>query len=359
MKKFIILSLIGAITALPLAAQDEQGIGDIIKTLVQDNAELYLAPLPTAIGLAMNSGTFQRAAPHKILGFDLTLSVGAILAPTDGNTYDFVIPDLPLTIPANVFGTSYSLTLDSDQLYPGDRTANNIFGTDTETIYAADATYAKSAIISQLSAAGISDAILAAADADITTLANSIIDAESPRGLGFGGFLIAVPQISIGLPFNLEVSFRGGLEIDIPDIGVVTYTGFGGKVGLNGFLPSIPLIFPAISIGYYSTNLSIESPVSSLEATNSIINFQISKSIPLITLYGGFGLEKSSLSASYDLDPGGGLAVIPIAFDLKGENSFRTVVGLRLKLLLLTFHGAYIQAADYTGLYVGMGITFR
>ncbi len=357
MKKIITLSLIGAMTALPLAAQDDQSIGEIITSLVQDNAQLYLAPLPTAIGLAMNSGTFQRAAPHKIFGFDATFSVGAILAPMDGNTYDFIIPDLNLTFPIN--GTDYLIALDSDLLYPGDRTANNIFGDAEPTTYAANATYAHDAIVTQLTSAGVSSAILAAIDGEIMTLANNIIDAQSPQGIGFGGFIIAVPQISIGLPFNLEVSFRGGIKFDDPEIGAINYTGFGGKIGLNGFLPSIPLIFPAISIGYYSTNLSIESAGATLEATNSILNFQISKSIPLITLYGGVGLEKSSLSASYDLDPGGGLAVIPITFDLDGENSFRTVVGLRLKLLLLTFHGAYIQAADYTGLYGGMGITFR
>ena len=305
----------------------------------------------------MNSGTFQRAAPHKILGFDATFSLGFIVAPEVGNKYDFEFGTIPF--PATVGGTTYTIDFDGNQLYP-DREANSVFGAAESTVHQADAGYAHDAIVEQLATAGVDAAVIIAADALITSLANSIPNFTTPRGLGLGGFLIAVPQLSIGLPFNLEVSFRGGIELDSPDFGAVSYTGFGGKIGLNGFLPSIPLIFPAISIGYYATTLSIESPIASLEATNSILNFQISKSIPLITLYGGVGLEKSSLSASYEfVDPDGILPSAAIDFSLDGENSTRTVVGLRLKLLLLTFHGAYIQAADYTGFYGGMGITFR
>ena len=122
----------------------------------------------------------------------------------------------------------------------------------------------------------------------------------------------------------------------------------------------MPLLFPAISLGFYTTNLDIETPDATLSAKNSIVNVQVSKSLPIITVFGGLGVENSDLDVSYTFtDPNGLVEPFDIGFSAKGENGLRTTVGARLKFLLLTFHGAYVKNGDYSGFYGGVGLTFR
>ena len=341
--------------AVPIAAQN---IGEKLQAMVSDNAELFLTPLPTAVGVAMNSATFQRARPHKLFGFDATFSIGAVLAPSGDQTYEFDIADFELTLP-DIGGTSYTVNFANGQLYPGSRTAQNIFGEKMETTFAADNNYAYTAIKTQLAAAGVPANVLTAADADLVLAANAIPDLVAPPGLGGGGWLILVPQFSLGLPMGLEVSLRGGIDLDIPNFGAVSMGGFGGKIYLNKFLPTIPLVFPAISLGYYSTNMEIATEQATLSATNSIINLQLSKSIPFITVFGGLGLENSSLEVKYTFTNPIDLSETTFDLALEGDNKLRATVGARFKFLLLTFHGAYVKNGDYSGFYGGMGLTFR
>lgn len=355
LKKSISLLITLAVLAVPMSAQD---IGDKLSAMLSANAKLYLDPLPTVVGIAMNSATFQRARSHKLLGFDATFSLGIVATPADGQTYEFDIPDFDITVP--IAGTDYTVTLANGQLYNGSRTAQNIFGEKTETIFAADSNYAYTTIKTQLAAAGVPDNVLLAVEAQLRAAADGIPDLFAPPGLGAGGFPIFVPQLSLGLPMGLEVSFRGGIEQDISNFGSIKYGGIGGKIYLNKFIPTVPLLFPAISIGFYTTNLDIETDEASLSAKNRILNLQVSKSIPFITVFGGVGLENSTLDVAYTFtDPSGLVDPLELSFDLKGDNRLRTTVGARLKFLLLTFHGAWVKNGDYTGLYGGLGLTIR
>ena len=98
---------------------------------------------------------------------------------------------------------------------------------------------------------------------------------------------------------------------------------------------------------------------------NSITTVQVSKSIPVITLYGGIGLEKSSLDISYtyigddpETDAVETDADVPISFNMEGENKFRTTVGARLKLAILTINADY-NMGEFNTINVGVGLTLR
>ena len=74
---------------------------------------------------------------------------------------------------------------------------------------------------------------------------------------------------------------------------------------------------------------------------NSIATLQLSKSIPFLTVYGGFGLESSSLDVDYTYTDAITNTEIPIKFSLDGDNKFRTTVGARIKLAFTSINVDY------------------
>ena len=87
---------------------------------------------------------------------------------------------------------------------------------------------------------------------------------------------------------------------------------------------------------------------------NSIATLQISKSIPFLTVYGGFGLESSSLDVDYTLESSSNA----VKFTLDGDNKFRTTVGARLKLAIITINADY-NMGEFNTVNFGVGLTLR
>ena len=139
------------------------------------------------------------------------------------------------------------------------------------------------------------------------------------------------------------------------DMGKFTFFGFGGKIGLNQFIPLPNIILPHFAVGYYMTNLGVGDVI---EMKNSITTLQVSKSFPILTVYGGFGFESSSLDVDYTYTDEITNTEIPVKFSLDGENKFRTTVGARLKLLFLSINYDYNMGELHTH-NVGLGLTFR
>ena len=192
--------------------------------------------------------------------------------------------------------------------------------------------------------------------AAITSIVSTIPAFPAPlSGIDIPLWLTIMPQFSLGLPFDIELTFRGGSTTTDED-DEIKFGGFGAKIGVNQFIPTVPLVFPAISIGYYATSFEIGDM---LKAKNSIITLQVSKSVPLLTLYGGFGIESSSVDVDYvQVFDEPGLPDVPIKFSLEGDNGFRTILGFRLKLLLLSINYDY-NIGEFTAHNIGIGLTFR
>ncbi|MCH7574275.1 MAG: hypothetical protein IIA59_04030 [Candidatus Marinimicrobia bacterium] len=349
LKPLIALPLLFALL-IPANAQDES-LEDKLREMVSDNAKGYLAPVATAFGTSMNSGTFRKARPHKLFGFDATVNFSFTAIPQTALTYDFiVIKDLTLPIPLGT--TTYQVPLDGDQLYPVDNRATpTFFGSDAGVTLAPDADYAFNATKTYLVGQGVPGASVDAIETDIRNLITSELTFNTIGGINLEFLPMVMPQIALGLPFGLEFMLRG-FTVPLGDGGdELKFSGYGVKFYLNKVLPTIPLVFPAMSVGYYRTNMDLAGVIT---ASNNIINFQASKSIPFITVYGGIGLENSSISIMVDDAQGNNL----LDFKLDGENRFRTTVGVRLKLLLLSINYDY-NAGEYVAHNIGLGLTFR
>ncbi|MFC1484614.1 DUF6588 family protein, partial [Candidatus Neomarinimicrobiota bacterium] len=334
----------------PTFAQD--GLAETLKDLAERNAEGYLGPVVTAFGTGVNSGTFHRAKPHKILGFDVTLNVTGISIPEAGQEFEFVIPDNEIqTPPITVGASSYQIPISFATLYSSGQMVPTFFGDKEGGEIPVNTVDSRAEILDYL----VTETGQTAANVEL--LAGSAIDAAvdaleplpTPGGIGLPVFATAMPQFSVGLPMNVELTFRGfKTEVDGDEFG---FNGFGAKIGFSEFIPLFPV---ALSAGFYSTSLTLAEVV---EAKNTILTLQASKSIPFITVYGGLGLESSSMSVSYDLETEIG-DPIPIEFDLEGDNKTRIIAGLRLKLALLSIN-ADINAGEYTAYNLGVGLTLR
>ena len=73
------------------------GSASAITSLDKENVENYLEPLGTMLTSSTNSGYFNRASTHKILGFDITLNIAYAMLPSNSRSYDFIIPDDSIT----------------------------------------------------------------------------------------------------------------------------------------------------------------------------------------------------------------------------------------------------------------------
>ncbi len=336
--------------AVPAAGQ---GIAETLKSLLEDNARGYMGPISTAFGTAVNSGTYHRAKPHKVLGFDLTINIAVATVPESGQFYDFIVPEqitLPLYIAA--VDQTFDIVMNGADLYAGNNFRSaTFFGPDSVFDIVPNSSYAVDQVQSALEGQ-VPQLVIDNAASAIQSAITENLTLLTPPGIDFPALLMPIPQVSVGLPFSTEVTL-GGFSMTAGESDI-SFSRFGAKVGLNQFIPTIPLVFPAVSVGFYATNLDLGGVVT---ANNSIITLQASKSVPFLTIYGGFGIENSSIEVDYTFVDEA-LGEVPIAFSLDGENSFRTTIGFRLKLLLLSLHGDY-SIGEYSATTVGIGLTLR
>ncbi|NOZ74212.1 MAG: hypothetical protein GXO90_02390 [FCB group bacterium] len=364
MKKLILNTLLvtlGMGFMAPVMAQDLQSK---LETMAKNNAEGYLGPAVTAFGMGVNSGTFHTAKPHKMLGFDVTINVAATAITDAGKTYDYYIPPIDVNIPIDVNGTSYNVTLNLDDVYESDRTSSTLFGENTSNAITADENTASDAIYSSLaSQTGYSEATLQSLIPQ-TTIANLLSDyvptINTPKGYNLPAFPMVMPQVSIGLPMSIELTLRGFPETDLGGgMGKLSFVGFGGKIGLNQFIPIPNLVLPRIAVGYYMTTLNMADVIT---ANNSIATLQVSKSIPFLTVYGGIGLESSSMEVNYDYQytdlSTNQTSTQNVNFTLDGKNTFRTMVGVRLKLAIISINADY-NIGEFNTFNLGLGLTLR
>ncbi len=354
--KIVVITVIAALS-MPAAGQD---IGGILQDLAQDNAQGFLGPLGTAFGTGLNSGTFRTAKPHKILGLDVTVNITLIAIPDEALEFEFIMPSrpLPLAILSPIEGGTILIDVPLSSIYESGHMAPTFFGSGEYTQIPVDSDGANTAIIDAVATStGLSSSeVESTFGSTIATMVGNLPAFTAPvSGIDIPLWFTLMPQFSLGLPFDTELTLRGG-STSTDEGDKIKFGGFGVKVGVNQFIPTIPLVFPAISIGYYATSFEIGDMI---KAKNSILTLQVSKSVPVLTVYGGFGIESSSIDVDYTQvfdDPA--LPDVPIKFSLEGDNSFRTILGFRIKLLLLSINYDY-NIGEYAAHNLGFGLTFR
>ncbi len=326
-----------ALVAAPAIAQDD--LNELLTESMEDGEKLvqaYVSPFMKSVSLGLNQGWYNTAAPHKIAGVDLTITVNAMTIPKSDLFYD--VSKLNLDV----------LELDGDS--PDYPLAPTILGPDRAPIFSFTE-----------EGTGLTQ----------TQTGPGGIDLEEE--LGKNWVPLPMAHLGIGLPKGTDLKLRFTPTIDAGDDTTLKLFGIGVMHDIKQWIPGIKLLPFDLSgfVGY--TKFKMESyfdPESNpdqrglFEMNATTIQGLISKKFSILTLYGGVGynIANSTLAmkGTYDINEDGQASPTEVdPIDLKfAASGFRTTAGMRLKLAVFTLHADY-TIQKYKCLTVGFGISVR
>lgn len=359
MKRTYIQYFMGVFIALlvgtqPLKAQFSDA-GEILRAGASDAETLlgeYIRPAAEGFGIGLNTGWFNTAGTHSVLGFDLTFRANVSAMPSNLKTFD--ISSLQLQNARPIGGTTIASTV----IGPDNSTTMGIYGTNP-----------------------------------ITGAEEEISRFDIPGGSNFSYIPTAMAQLSIGIIKNTDISIRFMPTISVPSLGLdAGLYGFGIKHDIKQWIPVIQYVPIDISVAAGFTSFSANSDLDvrpstsggvintypnshwddqaiNMTATGTNVNLLVGKTLPFISAYAGVGYETSSTSikveGNYPIESinNVGLREIdsitdPLDLSFTGSNGVRALAGARLKFFLITI-SADVVVADVTVGSLGIGISFR
>lgn len=335
MKK-IIITLIVVLTSSGAFAQVD--LGTFLEGGEQDANKLlenYLEPVFVGFGYAMNSGWYNTGKPHKLLGFDITVSGSFANVPTSAEFFDLNPADYD-NLTTGSGGVEQAPTIMGPNLNPDDM-PEMVFNQGT------------------------------ADELRITTPTGIGLDEE----INLNAVPAPMAQIGIGLIKNTEIKLRLLPEQSFGDPGEEVTTsmfGIGVLHDVKQWIPGIsnlPFDLSAF-VGFNrlssSFNIDADNPdqVADFEVSGTTLQAIISKKLAVLTVYGGLGFLTSntsfSLDGTYDIADGTTFTD-PVNFDYS-TGGLRANIGARLKLLILTIHAEY-ALQEYNTVTAGVGISIR
>lgn len=318
LRKSIVLLL--SLIAGTLYAQED--VATFLKGSLNDAEKLskaYLEPFGKSLGTSLNSGWYNSANPHGILGFDITFTVPITIPPSSDKTFDVS-----------------KLNLEYWQVKSGSSsTSPTVTGKSSNSI--------------------------------LTDKATGLSELNMPDGANLKFVPAPMIQVAKGLPFHTEIVGRFLPTINISSVGNFGLWGVGVKNEFKEFIPFVKRLPFSMSVLFGYTQFTSSFDIN--KAQKQKLNFKssgytarllVSKSIPVLTVYGGLGYNHSttdiSLKGTYNVE-GVGTVTDPVAFDF-ANNGFTANLGLRLKLAILAFHFDY-SLGNYGIFNAGVGINFR
>ena len=294
----LVLGVAGTVKA------EDPDLTGLLEQVGQGYAEGYVSPLITALGINQNSGLYHTAnIPKSKLTISFGLKVMAATIDDEDKTFsrtqrvrirDFI--DNPL-IPT---------TAEADAVFSGP----TVFGSEDDL---------GSVNFSYGGTDYSVDGITGLADVDYMPL--------------------ATPEASVGGLFGLKATVRWLPDVDIGDYGKIKFLGYGLQYNFNSLLPLLPV---DVMAGYFTQSLDV-GDIMETEASSMYV--AVSKSLPLLTVYGGYAIEDSSVDVSYDSDEFG-----EVAFSMDGAQESRVTVGATLSFLLkLNVEASFGDTADTYG----------
>lgn len=336
MKKIIILILI----SVPFLGKTQDlstflEAGDDANQLFQD----YLEPAFLGFGYGINSGWYNTAKPHKLLGFDITPTITLAKVPSKANFF---------TINDGEF-----LRVDPDG--PTDSQGNLLRSSPTF-------------LGPNLSADNLPRLLFEDADGNEFSI-------SAPTGLGmeeklpFNAVPSAMIQLGIGLVKGTELKVRIIPKIEEDDFAFEMF-GLGIMHDLKQWVPGFKQL-PIDVSGFVGWNRMTaqyfldpeDAPTQIAQFTTNGFTLQglVSKKIAFLTVFGGVGIASTGttfdLLGEYELNSDTELLENPISFKYTSAGP-RMNVGFRMKLLILTIHADY-AIQKYSTLTTGIGISIR
>jgi hypothetical protein len=325
-------------------------IGDLIKGGVSDAnllTKAYISPYAKALAENLNSGWYNTAKPHKLLGFDITFSASASIIPSSDKTFNITalnLQNLRLVDPAK----NMSPTAAGSK---GDGPALTCQPSSTTSV-----TF------------------------------------NAPGGTGFGFLPSPMIKVGIGLIKGTDLSIRYTPKIKIGEAGSLGVWGIGIKHSIMQWLPivdRVPFLNLSVFGGYSSisasadinysvpTSTSPSAPVLSVPKNQKFdlkvggynINLIASVDIPIITVYASAGMASGKstfkLLGDYAIyensgtaTPKGTVLKDPLNFSVDNKAKFVLTGGLKFKLGFFQIFGDY-RISNYNIGTAGIAFNFR
>jgi len=376
MAMFTLAVFLFAVTSTASAQNhDGEELKEFLEGLSMDAATKYVAPVVSAFGSNLNGGWFHDVPSPKIFGFDI--EVGAVgmgtFYPKDPEYLSFDISGEFQFSASQAADLVVGITLDPElepyrnqiinaliaaitgrKIFVGISGAT-IIGDPDDFIkieYGGEDIVIDNPLFGQ---PGQPETITLTVPSDVITL--PIGGFEAISSLSF--LPLAAPQLCVGTVFGTQATLRYLPSITIDEeLGKFKYFGFGVQHNPEVWLPN-PLPVD-VAVGFFTQTLKVGTL---FKATTTAFGLNVSKKFGLgpisVTPYGGFMLEKSNMNITYDfvLDEGTiGEQIIPIEFELEGENRSRLTLGLSVRLLMLNFNADY-NIGKYDSVTIGVMFT--
>lgn len=171
-------------------------------------------------------------------------------------------------------------------------------------------------------------------------------DFNLPGGFDLHLLPVIAPRITIGSLMGTELTIRW-IELDLAkDFGLLKVTGFGLRHSISQYFP-VSLI--DMSFGFFVQDIELGRI---FKAEMGFFGAQASRKLGPLTIYGGLGIERATLTLGNEE---GVLEIQPITFIT--DDRGRANAGIALDLLLLKLHLDYtIGKQNVVVLGIGLGI---
>tara|TARA_B100000700_G_C14961388_1_gene816655 strand:- start:157 stop:1146 length:990 start_codon:yes stop_codon:yes gene_type:complete len=329
MKKIILLI---SISMIFFESQSQE------RTVSQDNAakfmEAYFSPIGESFGAGMNNGWYNTAKPHKLLGFDVTLTLNLVSVPNEMQHFN------PKDIP------NFDPKTDDDNISP------TILGSGEGATIIYESSSPETSF-------------------EFTMPNQGILKTN----------LIPVPMINAGIGLvkqtELDVRYLPKYNFDMGFLGKgsMGLWGLGVKHDLLQWIPVVGNVIPislSIQAGHtqFNTSFSVKDPNSSLDQKINLninattVNLIASKKLLMITAYAGIGYNSSittfNSNTSFNIGSGTDYATMNVPLDLnfKTQNAFKTNIGLRFNFAIIALQANH-TFSKYPVTTLGIGVGLR
>ncbi len=286
---FVVVLMLAAVSVN--AQTDDDSLQDLLEQVGEDYAIGYSSPFLYAFGPNQNSGMYQTAS-----------------IPWTGLTFGFGVK----VMAAHMNGDDQVFQTTLEDVYLNDFTDNPIVGNPKGTIIMGGPT-----IFGDTETNGSVAGYLHGVE---------VFRSETIPGLIETNFVpLATPEVNLGGLLGLKATLRYFPEVDMGEYGKTSYLGYGVQWNANGVLKNLPV---DIMVGFFTQSLK----VGDLLDTNANSYFAgVSKDFSLATLYGGFAIEDSDMTVSYQYDLDGS----NVEFSVDGIQESRFTVGASMNLLIM------------------------
>jgi hypothetical protein len=247
-KTFLKLTAFIVVVTMTLGAKASDPVADMMRSGVNDltkMASLQLTPLGNSFAAGLGGGWYNTAKPHKLLGFDLTVSLNLATIPDADKVYDFASQGFQaLSLASGTNAQMPTLIAYDDAVAPSMILKTKATNVSMDIPASISGDPIKLALLNAfLSGQTDYPATISGGKININAPAQIVgdpiqIKGMVPKALPFVGIPTPTAQLGIGLVYNTDIMIRYMPSINAGDFSISMW-GVGVKHDIKQWIPAI------------------------------------------------------------------------------------------------------------------------